>query len=270
MRVFLTGNPNKPEVRPIFDDLLAWLDGKCDIVGATLDINYAAAAALGPDMMIVVGGDGTLIGAARELGDGQVPLAGVNVGKLGFLAEFSADELKSQFANLRLPKDVSERMMLDVQIIRSDGDCRFHSLAVNDCVVRDPFRMVRLSILLDGMHLTDMASDGVIVSTPTGSTAYNLAAGGPLLLPGMPAMVLTPICPHSLTFRPLVVEDSRTVTIRSEFASGVIVDGQRPVDFDAGDEIVVKRHPKPFKLVCNPTHRAWSPMRAKLSWGQGR
>lgn len=205
----------------------------------------------------------------RELGDGQAPLAGVNVGKLGFLAEFSADELKSQFANLRLPGDVSERMMLDVQI--THGDKRwFRSLAVNDCVVRDPFRMVRLSIWLDGMHLTDMASDGVIVSTPTGSTAYNLAAGGPLLLPGMPAMVLTPICPHSLTFRPLVVEDSRTVTIRSEFASGVIIDGQQPVEFDAGDKIVVKRHPKPFKLVCNPTHRVWSPMRAKLNWGQGR
>lgn len=266
MRVFLTGNADKPEVWPIFDWLKRETPHVAQLVGATLDRNYSEMLATKPDLIMVVGGDGTLIGAARDTARSGVALAGVNAGKLGFLADFSKEELLDAFQHVKINDMVSERMMLSIRIVREGGVAEY--TAVNDCVVRDPYRMLRMSIELDGQHLTDMASDGVIVCTPTGSTAYNLAAYGPLLQPAIPAMVLTPICPHGLTFRPLVVEANKTVTIRPETGSGVIIDGQKPVEFSAGDSIEVSRHPSPFRLVRNPAHPPWHAMRMKLNWGQ--
>lgn len=264
MKVFLTGNADKPEVAPIFDSLSRALPSVCDVVGEALDRDYSGMLAANPDLAVVVGGDGTLIGAARETVGSGIALAGVNAGKLGFLADFSKDELLTMLREATAI--VSERMMLRIRIVRVGGTTVF--TAVNDCVVRDPYRMLRMSIELDGKHLTDMASDGVIVCTPTGSTAYNLAAYGPLLQPAIPAMVLTPICPHALTFRPLVVEANKTVTIRPETGAGMIVDGQEPVEFSTGDSIEVSRHPAPFRLVHNPAHPPWHAMRVKLNWGQ--
>ena len=267
MRVFLTGNADKPEVAPIFDLLRRELPSVCDVVGSALDRDYSDMLAENPDLAVVVGGDGTLIGAARDTAGSGIALAGVNAGKLGFLADFSKDELVAALREVsNLDTIVSERMMLRVKIIREADETVF--TAVNDCVVRDPYRMLRMSIELDGQHLTDMASDGVIVCTPTGSTAYNLAAYGPLLQPAIPAMVLTPICPHGLTFRPLVVEADKIVTIRSETGSGMIIDGQKPVEFSTEDSIEVSRHPSPFRLVHNPAHPPWHAMRVKLNWGQ--
>lgn len=267
MRVFLTGNADKPEVAPVFDSLSHALPSVCDVVGASLGRDYSGMVAAAPDLAVVVGGDGTLIGAARETVGSGIALAGVNAGKLGFLADFSGDELIAALRDSSgLDTMVSERMMLRIKIVRKYGESLF--TAVNDCVVRDPYRMLRMSIELDGQHLTDMASDGVIVCTPTGSTAYNLAAYGPLLQPAIPAMVLTPICPHGLTFRPFVVEANKTVTIRPETGSGMIVDGQKPVEFSTGDSIEVSRHPAPFRLVHNPAHPPWHAMRVKLNWGQ--
>jgi len=272
MRVFLTGNADKPEVAPIFDSLSRELPKVCDVVGEALDRDYSRMRDAKPDLAIVVGGDGTLIGAARKTAGSGIAMAGVNAGKLGFLADFSKDEI---LTTLRETPDfdtiVTERMMLRIRVGQKDGPFpgAFTAFtAVNDCVVRDPYRMLRMSIELDGQHLTDMASDGVIICTPTGSTAYNLAAYGPLLQPAIPAMVLTPICPHGLTFRPLVVEANKTVTIRPEIGSGMIVDGQELVKFSTGDSIEVSRHPSPFRLMHNPMHPPWHAMRTKLNWGQ--
>lgn len=268
MRVFLAGNADKPEVAPIFDSLRRELPSVCDIVGESLGRDYSGMRAANPDLAVVVGGDGTLIGAARKMAGSGIALAGVNAGKLGFLADFSEGELLTTLRETpELDAIVTERMMLRIRIVREDAAIAAFT-AVNDCVVRDPYRMLRMSIELDGQHLTDMASDGVIVCTPTGSTAYNLAAYGPLLQPAIPAMVLTPICPHGLTFRPLVVEANKTVTIRPEIGSGMIVDGQEPVEFSTGDSIEVSRHPAPFRLAHNPAHPPWHAMRVKLNWGQ--
>ncbi len=269
MRVFLTGNADKPEVIPIFDSLSRELPTVCDVIGASLGWDYSGMRDAKPDLAVVVGGDGTLIGAAREVAGSGIALAGVNAGKLGFLADFCKDELLVALKEASDIGDiVSERMMLSIRIVRAGSRVLSKFVAVNDCVVRDPYRMLRMSIELDDQHLTDMASDGVIICTPTGSTAYNLAAYGPLLQPAIPAMVLTPICPHGLTFRPLVVEANKTVTIRSETGSGVIIDGQKPVGFSSGDSIEVSRHPSPFMLVRNPAHPPWHAMRLKLNWGQ--
>lgn len=268
MRVFLIGNADKPEVPPIFDSLSRSLPSVCDVVGEALGQDYPRMLAARPHLAVVVGGDGTLIGAARETAGSGVALAGVNAGKLGFLADFSEGELLDALRPAGgLDAMVSERMMLSVRILRGARTLATHA-AVNDCVVRDPYRILRMSVELDGEHLTNMGSDGVIVCTPTGSTAYNLAAGGPILQPGVDAMVLTPICAHALTFRPLVVEANKTVTVRPEAETGVVIDGQAPAGLSAGDSVEVSRHGSPFRLVHNPAHPPWHAMRTKLNWGQ--
>ena len=269
MRVFLVGNGSKPDAQPVFKSLQASLPAVCDVVGDSLDPDYAEAASSGPDLIAVVGGDGTLIAVARGTVGSEIPLAGVNAGKLGFLAEFTEQEIIDTIRAgvLLSPRSLSERMMLDVKLLRG-GELEFRSPAANDCVVRDPRAMLRLSVCLDGEHLTNMGSDGVIVCTPSGSTAYNLAAGGPLLQPGVDAMVLTPICPHGLTFRSLAVEASRTVTICPESACDLIIDGQPPVRALGGDTVKVSRHHSTFLLVHNTSHAPWHAMRTKLHWGQ--
>jgi len=269
MRVFLIGNGSKPDAQPVFASLQASLPAVCDVVGESLNPDYAKVTGSTPDLIAVVGGDGTLIAVARGTVGSQIPLAGVNAGKLGFLAEFTEAEMVEAIrAGILLsPKSLSERMMLEVKLLR-EGSLEFQSPAANDCVVRDSRAMLRLSVRLDGEHLTHMGSDGVIVCTPSGSTAYNLAAGGPLLQPGVDAMVLTPICPHGLTFRSLAVEASRTVTICPESACDLIIDGQPPVRTLGGDTVEVSRHPSAFPLVHNTSHAPWHAMRTKLHWGQ--
>jgi len=265
MRVFLLGNGSKPEVGPVFASLKSRLPAICDMSGAVLGPDYPAAVAARPDMIAVVGGDGTLIAAARGTVGSGIPLAGVNAGKLGFLADFTERELADAISSGSI--SFSARMMLNVHLV-SSGKTTFRSAAANDCVVRDPLAMLRMEIELDGVHLTDMGSDGVIVCTPSGSTAYNLAAGGPLLEPGISAMVLAPICPHRLTFRPLVVEASRTVSIRPTTPCHLIIDGQPPVQVGAGDTVTVAKHRSTFLLAQNTLHPAWHAMRTKLNWGK--
>lgn len=262
MRVFLTGNGRKAESGGIFRRLEARLPAACDLVGAELDADRQAILGAAPELVAVVGGDGTLIGAARLTAGSGVPLAGVNAGKLGFLAEFSEDELLEEISS-GAGLAISERMMLSVSTVGTAT-----AVAVNEVAVRDDYRLLRVSVSLDGVHLTDIPGDGVLLCTPTGSTAYNLAAGGPLVQPSVPAMVLTPVCPHGFGFRPLVVEAGRVVTIRPAEACGLSIDGQPPVPIPAGGEVSVSRHPSPFRLVRSRLRPAWHAMQAKLGWGR--
>ena len=170
-------------------------------MGAELSLDGELALQAGAGRVIVLGGDGTLLGVSRSLGSHQVPLVGVNLGKLGFLAEFTVEELQQQFDRVVSDESlIEQRMLLQVAVLRL-RTVRFESLSVNDCVVRagPPFRMVNLSIAIDGLPLTVVRGDGLIVSTPNGSTAHNLSAGGPIVQSGVKAIVLTPLCPHSLT-----------------------------------------------------------------------
>ena len=272
-RIFLLANPDKAEAAAALEDLRSFAASRADIVGAQCGMDGHLAVSAGAQRLIVLGGDGTLIGAARSLGSDQIPLIGVNTGKLGFLTEFSLDELKSGFDRAVGDDDcISRRAALQVTITR-DGRTRNAHLAINDCVIQagPPFRIIRLGISINGEHLTDVAGDGLIVCTPSGSTAHNLSAGGPIMQAGVDAIVLTPLCPHSLTHRPLVIEREAVIDITAESVNEgttATIDGQVPCPLQAGDHVVIRRFATDFMLVRNPRYADWHNLVTKLNWGR--
>jgi NAD+ kinase len=231
-----------------------------------------AELAAAVDLIVVLGGDGTLLSASRSAGSRPVPVLGVNLGTLGFLTEIALDEL---FATLErvLASNVriDAHMRLDIVAQRGD-DVLGRFLALNDAVISGATlaRMIDLDTRADGLDVTSYHADGLIVSTPTGSTAYSLAAGGPILLPEVEALVLTPICPHTLTQRPLVLPQSSVieVIVRSR-GDGVqlTADGQEGLGLREGDRVVVRRSNHPLLLVASPVRDRFEILRQKLHWG---
>ena len=272
-RVYLLANPDKPEAARAMRAAENFQVEGVEIVGSAVGLDATDAVKAGVDRLIVLGGDGTLIGVARSLGANQLPLVGVNIGKLGFLAEFSPDELKESFE--RIIRDdtlVTRRIVLHVTV-RHNGGVRDTSLAINDCVIHagPPYRIIRLGVSINGEHLTTVGGDGLIVCTPSGSTAHNLSAGGPILQPSVPAIVLSPMNPHSLTHKPLVVESDSTIEIHaSEVNEGstAIIDGQVTFPLQPGDRITVRRFESDYLLVRNPLYTRWHKLVTKLHWGR--
>jgi len=271
-RVFLLANPDKPDAGRVLDELRQFAAGRADVVGAAHQIDARSAVPDGVDRIVVLGGDGTLLGVARSLVGRQIPLIGVNLGKLGFLAEFSVEEVKTHFeAAVSDDSLVSRRAMLDVAVERQGAPVA-SVLAVNDCVVQmgPPFRMIQLDVAVDGSHLTRMRGDGLIVCTPSGSTAHNLSAGGPIMQPDVQAIGLTPLNPHSLTHRPLVIDADGRIEIHASAVNGgtaAIIDGQVSIPLQRDDIIRITRHAELFQLVRNPTHAKWHNLTTKLYWG---
>lgn len=271
-RAFLTGNPLKPEILEVFEELAAWIPERAELAGADLDPSVDHIAQARPDRLIVLGGDGTLLRIGGALGMQQLPLIGVNLGKLGYLAEFTVDAFKASFD--RMMNDdtlISRRMMLSIRLDRG-ADAPAVDRAVNDFVIRDgpPFRMIELALFVDGESLTEMAGDGLIIATPTGSTAQNMSAGGPILLPGTTGIVITPICPHALTYRPLVVPADAKIEVvvrRVNHGTVVAVDGQRNIPLKSGQRLVIHRSQHEFLLVRNPLSPPWNTLITKLKWG---
>jgi NAD+ kinase len=226
------------------------------------------------DLLIVLGGDGTLLSAARAIGDRAVPLLAVNLGTLGFLTETSSDELydalEQTFAGRLV---VAERMRLDVEVERGGHVVERH-IALNDAVIGKSAlsRMIDLEMRTDGGFVTTYHSDGLIVATPTGSTAYSLSAGGPILLPEGESIVLTPICPHTLTQRPLVLPDHYRIEILVLDTRGgdvhLTVDGQVGIPLEQGDRVAVARSAHPARLLVSPHRSPFAVMREKLRWGE--
>ncbi|NOT00791.1 MAG: NAD(+)/NADH kinase [Phycisphaerales bacterium] len=272
-RVFIVGNPEKRGVKTAMKSIQAVASQCGEVVGTALSFDGKDAVDRGADFLIVLGGDGTLLAVCRSLGRNQVPIAGVNLGKLGYLAEFTAAELEAELPQLLCDGDaVSERMILEFAV-RRDGAAVFSSLAVNDGVVHagPPYRIIQLALAVDGMHLTTIGGDGLIVSTPVGSTAHNLSAGGPIMQGGVLGIVLTPLCAHSLSHRPLVVEHKATVEISVQKANegtSLMVDGQVGCPLLKGDVITVGRFAANMKLVRNPRRPRWQGLVTKLHWGQ--
>jgi NAD+ kinase len=271
--VYFYPNLEKSGAAGALEDLQSFAASRCIVVGAGPTLEPQAAVRAGTDRIVVLGGDGTLIGVARLLGTEQVPLVGVNIGKLGFLAEYSIDELKRHFERA-ISDDtiISRRMVLQVTVQR-DGNVRNATLAINDCVIQagPPFRIIRLDISINGHHLVDVGGDGLIVCTPSGSTAHNLSAGGPIIQPGVDAIVLTPLCPHSLTHKPLVIErDSVIDIVASNVNEGTtaIIDGQLSCPLQPGDKVTVRRFETDFLLVHNPHYSKWHNLVTKLHWGR--
>jgi NAD+ kinase len=288
-RLVIFGDPQKQGVREAIDEFIDFAKDKAKItasygieVSNGTDVPSPAPAKAEVlkkcDFAIVFGGDGSIISTARSVSEASVPVIGVNVGKLGFLAEFSVGELKDFFPRLiKGTVPIDKRMMLGCRILgggqAKDRPERFRSAAINDIFITagPPYRTVELKILVDGEPLAGCVSDGLIISTPTGSTAYNLSAGGPILSPEMEAMVITPICPHSLSFRPIVINAESTVEVfgvRVNEGTTVSIDGQVSQRLSIDDVVRVERQTCDFLIVDNPFRSQWDTLATKLRWAE--
>lgn len=224
--------------------------------------------AVGADLLLVLGGDGTLLSMACSAVELGIPLAGFNLGTLGFLTELKKDTLEDQLATIQEGRaEESIRTLLRFEV----GDRSF--LALNDGVVSKGgiARVVRLDLEIDGQHVAEIRGDGLIVSTPTGSTAYSLSAGGPIVHPKVDGMVLTPICPHALTFRPLVIPGTARVVVTPPAAAAsecrLTLDGQTALELDPGERMVVTRAPQTLTLLTSPVIGYYRLLFEKLNWG---
>jgi NAD+ kinase len=223
--------------------------------------------------LVVLGGDGTLLSAARLAAERKVPILAVNLGGLGFLTTVPQDEIYSILEELFSGHHrVSERVMLEAEIVR-EGTVIRRQIALNDAVLNKAAlaRIMDLELRVDGEYVTTYKSDGLIISTPTGSTAYSLAAGGPIVYPTVEAFVVSPICPHTLTNRPIVIPDSATIEI--DFKAGddavfLTLDGQIGIELVRGDQIRVRKAPNKLLLVRAAKKTYYQILRSKLKWGE--
>lgn len=273
--------PQSPAAGEVARSLAKWLGERgVEVVAdpggaAVLGLAETPRATLGAqvDLVVVLGGDGTLLAVAREIGTRPVPILGVNLGTLGFLAEIAPDELLPVMERVLVGDyETVERMRLDVRAFRG-GEERVHALALNDAVITrsDLSRMIDLETRADGVLVTTYHADGLIVATPTGSTAYTLSAGGPILMPGAHVFVLTPICPHTLTQRPLVLPEEGSIEIRvfpREGGAHLTVDGQAGATLERGDRVVVRSSPHPAEFVVSRDRSRYDVLRTKLGWGR--
>lgn len=226
------------------------------------------------DLIVVLGGDGTYLSIARLMRTRSVPVMGVNMGQLGFLTEIKRTEAFQSLGRLLQgePPVISERVLLEVTLKRN-GKLIFQGPVVNDVVISKGAiaRIIGLDVSVNRKWVHSVRADGIIVSTPTGSTAYSLAAGGPIIEPSLAALVMTPICPHSLTQRPLVISDTSEIQICLKQRPGHVLltlDGQDAVDMKENDIVTVKRFKKhSLKLISSPTRDYYGLLREKLKFG---
>jgi NAD+ kinase len=244
-----------------------------EVVGE-FDVNEPLPAGLRADRAVVVGGDGTIMAALRQFVDRAVPVVGVNVGRLGFLAEFDAAELERHAAvALGAEPPVRQRMVLSVLVRGADGNVRYEGLAVNDAVVTAgaPFRMIELAIRFEDDHGPEFQGDGIIIATPVGSTAYNASAGGPIVHPDVEAIVVTPAAAHSLAFRPVVVPahlDVSVRVVRANEGTTLVLDGHINVGLRVGDTVVAGRHGAMARVVAHPGSSYWDTLVEKMRWAE--
>ena len=282
-RVGLVAKPDAAEAQRVVRQLVEWLTAR----GLTVVLEKETAA-LAPsasvtsasksdlpgqvEALIVLGGDGTLLSMARAVGDLGVPILGVNLGVLGFLTATTLEEiLPALEALLAGGMAVEERMMLAARVVRG-GQATGEYIALNDVVITKSAmsRIIDLAVSVDGRHATAYRADGLIISTPTGSTAYNLSAGGPILFPTMDAVVLTPIAPHTLSNRPIVLPGAQRidVTLRVDQEVMLTMDGQVGVPLRERDVVEVQKARARIRLLRFDQKDFFSVLRTKLKWGE--
>jgi len=224
------------------------------------------------DVVVVLGGDGTMISAARTIGDHGTPVLGINYGRLGYLAEFTVEEMVPALESVISGSyQLDHRLMLSAQVYRG-GEKKLHERVLNDVVISKSAlaRIIEIEALVDGRFVNRFRADGLIISTPTGSTAYNLSAGGPVIYPSMEAVVITPICPHTLSNRPLVVPSDAEfeLTLKTpDEEVALTLDGQVGMPLQAGDRVVVRKSAMTFNLIQAHTRNYFDVLRSKLRWG---
>ena len=223
------------------------------------------------DLLVVFGGDGTLLGVARALRGNQIPVLGVNFGKFGFLAEFEYKEFKSNIVNIVEGKyKLCERLLLETIVYRKGLEV-FSNIALNDIVIsRSHFsRIIKLAVRINKLYCTNYHVDGIIISTPSGSTAHSLGAGGPLISPSLDVTTITPICPHTMTMRPLVISADDLLQIDLVGKSDIVamtIDGQEMFELELDDLIVVRKAQKPINLVVSGLRTFYDRLHQKFNW----
>lgn len=221
------------------------------------------------DLAIVMGGDGTMLSVARSLADSNVPLVGINRGRFGFLTDLRAEEMLASIDRILGGDFIEEsRMLLTTQVIRS-GEEHHSGYALNDVVIKSGLRLIELEVEIDQQFVYKQRSDGLILSSPTGTTAYALSAGGPILHPNLEAITLVPICPHTLSNRPIAVNSSSKieVTLVQFDLAQLSIDGQTKVALEVGDKIRVQRAEKNILLLHPSDYSYFDMLRNKLNWG---
>jgi len=278
----IISKPSKPELAGILPELLSWFHKR----GYKLYLDQETAQYIDgeevlarknigdrhPDFALVLGGDGTLLSAARAVSHQGVPILAVNLGSLGFLTEVPLGEMFSTLEAVESGScPVEQRAVLDCTAFRGSEQLAHH-FALNDVVVNKSAisRLVDFDLLIDGAFVFNYKADGVIIATPTGSTAYSLAAGGPVMMPSVQSFVVTPVCPHALTHRPLVVPDKAQIELRVETGAEeafLSIDGQVGVPVRQGDRVLCHRAEHTVKLM-RVRRTFFDVLRNKLKWGQ--
>jgi len=287
-RVGIVVKPRHPDLLKTVCEVVAWLAERGIAVFASPEIDSERIKqetgcalqtlehdklAANVDLMLVLGGDGTMIATARMVGDTEVPVLGINYGGLGYLAEFRVEEIYTAFdsllnGNYRLDK----RLMLAVELMRGEEQIARNRI-LNDVVINKSAlaRIIEIEAYLNQQFVNSFRADGLIVSTPTGSTAYNLSAGGPVIYPSMNAVVITPICPFTLSNRPIVVPDDATIELRLQTRHedvAVTVDGQVGLPLNVDDRVVIRKSRTTFNIVQPMNRNYFEVLREKLRWGR--
>lgn len=274
---------NHPETTRIVGELLPWLRSRnlTVLIEHNGQLGYEGCRYLAreeiplqSDLLLVLGGDGTLLSVARMPGAESVPILAVNLGGLGFLTEIRIEET-TQLIERILDGDycLDQRMMLEATLIKKDGTPSASFRALNDVVVNKGAlaRIMDLETSVNDSYVNTFKADGLIICTPTGSTGYSLSAGGPIVYPSLHLIVLTPICPHTLTNRPIILPDNSTikVVLRSESEDVFLtVDGQVGIRMNAGESIMVKKSSATISLVKTPFRNYFEVLKQKLKWGE--
>jgi NAD+ kinase len=287
-RIGIIAKRNKPEAVTIVKNLVEWLRPKKVEVYIEEEMeNLLSLSITGPylnfvkrkelpshvEMMIVLGGDGTLLSVARQVWNRNIPILGVNLGGLGFLTEISLEELHGILERvIQGDFKTDERDVLNASVIRK-GERIVEFTVLNDAVINKGAlaRIIDLEISIDGEYLTTFQSDGLIISTPTGSTAYNLSAGGPIVYPSLHTLIITPICPHTLTNRPIVIPDDvevRALLKSKEEEVILTLDGQQGFPLEFEDMVELRKAEGRILLIKSPHRNYFELLREKLKWGE--
>lgn len=271
MRIFLLGNGYRTGVPEAAEALRPFLRQHCEVVvddlTQTVDLSPFEA-----DLTLVLGGDGAILRAARQMGERQLPVLGINLGRLGFLADLSQSEVCSVFPEVVQGKYRVTRHVMFECIVEGPGGERHRSLGLNEIAIQTapPFHMIELELSDRGEVVSSYSGDGLILSTPIGSTAHSLSAGGPILGQEIEAFVVTPLCPHSLTSRPVVVaaDHEYNIVVRQAGSGALlIVDGQGPIRLTPEHRVTFRRAAVDFQLVRVPGRSYYRTLRDKLAWG---
>jgi len=287
-RIGIIAKQNKPEAIPLARNLVEWLRTKKievymeegmakqfhpPLAGPHLNSIGREDIPKNVEMIIVLGGDGTLLSVARLVGDHDVPILGVNLGGLGFLTEITLEELYRVLAKVVQGDFVTdERVVLNASVIRR-GERMAEFIVLNDAVINKGAlaRIIDLETTINGEYLTTFKSDGLILSTPTGSTAYNLSAGGPIVYPSLHCIIITPICPHTLTNRPIMIPDDVEIraTLKTKQQEVILtLDGQQGFTLEFEDVVEVKKAEGHIFLIKSPYRHYFEVLREKLKWGE--